>query len=388
VAGVAIQSLQIGSIAVWPPVILAPMAGETGSVLRVLCKRMGAGLVCTELTSSHGLYYKNPRSFDFLRWTEEEHPISAQIFGGEPEIMAVAAEMCCEAGADIIDINMGCWVPKVAKTGAGASLLKDMKRAEAVMSAVVRASSVPVTIKTRVGWDGCVGSAVEMAKAAEVCGVAAIAIHGRTAVQGFTGDADWRPIAEAKATVRIPVIGNGDVRTPEDAAAMFRETGCDAVMIGRSALGNPWIFREVSAYLLDGHPLPPPSSSERLEIAYEHARLLALQQRGRSDPDTPLPGLARGQLIHYMHNVAGAAEARRQMARISTLGDVERILSNCGMRNVRLRNADCGLGNPLSQLTIRCLTPHLPEDEQDDKGTAFSQSAIRIPQSAIQCLTA
>jgi tRNA-dihydrouridine synthase B len=322
------RPLDIGGVRVWPPVLLAPMAGETGSVLRILCKRMGAGLVCTELTSSHGLFYKNARSLDYLRWTDEERPISAQIFGGEPEIMAEAARMCCDAGADLIDINMGCWVPKVARTGAGASLLKDLGRAAAVMSAVVGASAVPVTIKTRVGWDGCVGSAVEMAKVAQDCGVAAIAIHGRTAVQGFTGQADWAPIAEAKCAVRIPVIGNGDVKEPPDVTRMFRETGCDAVMIGRAALGNPWIFRDVAEYLLWGTVPQPPGVRERLEITREHARLLALQHHGDASRETPLPPLARGQLIHYICGVPGAAEARRRMAHIGTLGDVEDIVDS------------------------------------------------------------
>ncbi|HTE21386.1 MAG TPA: tRNA dihydrouridine synthase DusB, partial [Armatimonadota bacterium] len=313
---------------IWPPVVLAPMAGETGSVLRILGRRMGAGLVCTELTSSHGLFHGNKRSFEYLRWTGEEHPISAQIFGAEPEVMSVAARMCCEAGADLIDINMGCWVPKVAKTGAGASLLKDLKKAAAVMSAVVKASNVPVTIKTRVGWDGCVGSAVEMARVAESVGVAAIAIHGRTAVQGFTGEADWRPIAEARATVGIPVIGNGDVRTPEDARRMFEETGCDAVMIGRAALGNPWIFRETAAYLLHGRTLAPPSGRERLEIALEHARLMAAQAHGEMERATPLPPVSRGQLIHYITALPGSADARRRMTQILTLGDVEDIVDS------------------------------------------------------------
>jgi tRNA-dihydrouridine synthase B len=310
------------------PVVLAPMAGETGSVLRIICKRLGAGLVCTELTSSHGLYYNNVRSLDYLKWTEMEHPISAQIFGAEPEMMGVAAEMCCKAGADLIDINMGCWVPKVAKTGAGASLLKDIKRAEAVMSAVVRASSVPVTIKTRIGWDGCVGSSLEMGKAAEGVGVAAIAIHGRTARQGFTGTADWGPIREAKEHLGIPVIGNGDIKTPQDAERMFRETGCDAVMIGRAALGNPWIFREVRQYLLRGDTPAPPTARERLEVAAEHARLIALQERGSDLPSTPLPQLARGQLLHYLTGVPYAAEARRKMTQINTLGDVETLVAS------------------------------------------------------------
>lgn len=321
-----VRPLAIGPLSIWPPITLAPMAGETGSVLRILSKRLGAGLVCTELTSSHGLFHQNQRSFDFLRWTDEERPISAQIYGAEPEVMAVAARMCCEAGADMLDINMGCWVPKVAKTGAGAALLKDLKRAAAVMSAVVNASSVPVTIKTRVGWDGCIGSAVEMARVAESVGVVAIAIHGRTAQQGFTGEADWRPIAEAKEAVGISVIGNGDVRTPEDTARMFRETGCDAVMIGRAALGNPWIFREVNSYLLDGVHHAPPTPAERLEICWEHARLIALQERGSEDLSVPIPPFARGQLLHYLRELRNSAEGRRRMSHIQTLGDVRAIL--------------------------------------------------------------
>ena len=349
-----LKPLEIGTISIWPPVVLAPMAGETGSVLRILCKRMSAGLVVTELTSSHGLFYGNKRSLDYLRWTDEEHPLAAQLFGAEPEIMADAARKCCDAGADIVDINMGCWVPKVAKTGAGASLLKDLKRAAEVMSAVVQASSTPVTIKTRVGWDGCVGSAVEMARVAEDCGISAIAIHGRTAVQGFTGSADWAPIGEAKAAVRMPVMGNGDVRTPADAARMFRETGCDAVMIGRAALGNPWIFREVSALLLDGEEIAPPTAFERLETAREHARLLALQEHGAETPETPLPGLARGQLLHYLHGIRCGAEARRRMSHIGSLGDVYSILDD--LRELEAEPARTYWPSPGRERLLACST--------------------------------
>jgi nifR3 family TIM-barrel protein len=335
-----LNPLRIGDVNVWPPVVLAPMAGETGSVLRIIGKRLGAGLVCSELTSSHGLFYKNERSFKYLFWTPEEHPLSAQLFGADPEIMAEATRMTCAAGADIIDINMGCWVPKVAKTGAGASLLKDLKKAADVMSAVVGASSVPVTIKTRVGWDGCIGSAVEMAKVAQDCGVKAIAIHGRTAKQGFTGVADWRPIGEAKQAVSIPVIGNGDVRTPQEAERMFTETGCDAVMIGRAALGNPWIFREVNAYLLENQHLEPPTWQERLAVAWEHARLTAQQERGSTSLDTSMPMSVRGQLSHYLIGIPHAAEGRRQITQLHTLGDVRAVLDRLAEACAR-REEDC-----------------------------------------------
>jgi tRNA-dihydrouridine synthase B len=317
-----LPSLKIGSVEIWPPVTLAPMAGATDSVLRVLCKRQSAGLVCTELTSSHGLYHRNAKSYRFLQWTEEEHPISAQIFGADPDIMAEAARVVSAAGADIIDINMGCWVPKVAKSGAGASMLKDLPLAARIMRAVVNASQVPVTIKTRKGWDGCTGCSTDLARLAEDCGVAAVTIHGRFARQGFTGRADWQPIAEVKQVVSIPVIGNGDVCSPEDAARMFRETGCDAVMIGRAALGNPWIFRQVLHYMTTGQHLGEPTGRERVEMALEHARMLGVQECGPdAPPEARLPGSARGQLAHYLKGMPGAATAREALMRVNTLGE-------------------------------------------------------------------
>jgi tRNA-dihydrouridine synthase B len=321
-----VRPLIIGSHRIWPPLVLAPMAGATDSVLRLLCKRQQAGLVCTELTSSHGLYQRNPRSQEFLRWTDEERPVSAQIFGAEPEVMRIAAEIVAEAGADIIDINMGCWVPKVAKTGAGAGLLRDLKRAALVMEAVVNAVRIPVTVKTRVGWDGYASGAVELARVAEQCGVRAVTIHGRTAMQGFSGSADWEPIARTREAIAIPVIGNGDVRAPEDAARMLRETGCAAVMIGRAALGNPWIFREMAGYLLHRQRVPPPDAAERLEMAWQHACLLARGDGSREpEADAPLPSCSRSQLPHYFHGLPGASQARARLGQISRLGDVRRI---------------------------------------------------------------
>jgi nifR3 family TIM-barrel protein len=314
------------------------MAGATDSVLRVLCKRQDAGLVCTELTSSHGLYHGNEKSYRFLSWTDEERPISAQIFGAEPPIMREAARVVSEAGADLIDINMGCWVPKVAKTGAGAALLKDLRLAAAVMRAVVEGATVPVTVKTRMGWDGCTGSAAELARVAQDVGIAAIAVHGRFARQGFDGCADWRPITEVREAVSIPVLGNGDVRTPQDAARMFAETGCHGVMIGRAALGDPWIFRRTLTYLEAGTLEPEPDPEERLEMALVHARMLAEQECGPAPgPDARLPGSARSQIIHYLKGIPGAAATRERLVRVSTLGEIEAALER--MRETR-RNSE------------------------------------------------
>jgi tRNA-dihydrouridine synthase B len=322
-----LRPLSIGGVRVWPPVLLAPMAGATDSVLRVLCKRQGVGLVCTELTSSHGLYHGNEKSYRYLRWTEEERPISAQIFGAEPRVMEEAARVVSDAGPDLIDINMGCWVPKVARTGAGAALMKDLSLAAAVMSAVVKGSSVPVTVKTRMGWDGCTGSAVEVARVAEDVGIAAIAIHGRYARQGFEGRADWGPIAEVAEAVSIPVIGNGDIRQPQDAARMFAETGCDGVMIGRAALGDPWMFRRTLTYLETGVLEPEPEPEERLDMALLHARMLTRQECGEdAGPDARLPGSARSQIVPYLKGIPGAAAARERLVRINTLREIEETL--------------------------------------------------------------
>jgi nifR3 family TIM-barrel protein len=236
-------------------------------------------------------------------------------------MMAEAAQIVEEMGATIVDINMGCWVPKVAKKGAGAALLRDVCTATRVVEAVVNAVKVPVTVKVRSGWDAQSITAVEFARSAESAGVKAVAVHARTAAQGFQGKADWDIIRQVKEAVRdIPVIGNGDVTNPADAARMFTETGCDAVMIGRAALGDPWIFRRIAHELRTGEPLPEPSPQEKAAVALQHARLTL--ETTRLAPRQAILEL-RGQLSKYRLGIPGAAALRERLVRANTLEDIE-----------------------------------------------------------------
>lgn len=267
--------MRIGDLELESPVFLAPMAGITDLPYRILARELGCGLVYSEMVSDKGINYRNTHTIEMLQSRREERPLALQLFGAEPESIAKAASYVESLGiADIIDINMGCPAPKVVKNGEGSALMKDEKKAFSIMAAVKKAVCLPVTVKMRKGWDKASVNVVRMAKLAEEAGMAAIAVHGRTREEYYTGHADWDIIAEVKRAVRIPVIGNGDVRTCADAARMFLKTGCDAVMIGRAAQGNPWIFRALRHFLKTGEELPAVSLTERKSLIMRHLDML------------------------------------------------------------------------------------------------------------------
>ncbi|MDX1992692.1 MAG: tRNA dihydrouridine synthase DusB [bacterium] len=321
--------IRIGALTIDPPLTLAPMAGQTNHAFRVLCRQLGGvGLVCTELISSHALQFKGSRerTLEMFDWRPSESPFAVQLFGSDPHMMAEAAKMVVDYGADIVDINMGCWVPKIASKGAGAALLRDVCTATTVVQAVVDAvPSTSVTVKIRTGWTPDNPTAVPFAKAAAQIGVKAIAVHARFANQGFTGDADWDVIRDVKAAVRevgsdIPILGNGDVFSADDARRMLERTGCDGVMIGRGALGNPWIFRHIHDALSTGLAHPRPTLQQRAETAIDHARLTL--------ETTRLPVIKairelRGQLLKYCDGLPDATTIRDRINRAESLAQIE-----------------------------------------------------------------
>ncbi|MCH5280860.1 MAG: tRNA dihydrouridine synthase DusB [Lachnospiraceae bacterium] len=273
------KTLTIGSLTLDSPVILAPMAGVTDLPFRLLCRKEGAGLVCSEMISAKAIYYNNRNTEELMQIHQEEAPVSLQLFGSDPELMGEMARRIEDRPFDLLDINMGCPVPKVVNNGEGSALMKDVKLAGKILSSVARAVKKPVTVKIRKGFDEEHVNAVELAKIAEDAGVAAIAVHGRTREQFYSGEADWEIIAKVKDAVSIPVIGNGDVTDPESAKKMFDETGCDGIMIGRAARGNPWIFSQVNRYLTDGTYAEKPDPVKMKETILQHARLM-VQYKG------------------------------------------------------------------------------------------------------------
>lgn len=268
------KSLQIGNVILENNLILAPMAGVTDLPFRLLCKEQGAGLLCMEMISAKAIYYNNKNTEALMEIDAKEHPVSLQLFGSDPDIISEMAKRIEERPFDILDINMGCPVPKVVNNGEGSALMKQPKLVEEILTKTVKAIKKPVTVKIRKGFDDHSVNAVEIARIAEGCGVSAIAVHGRTREQYYAGKADWDIIRRVKEAVSVPVIGNGDITCAQDAIRMKEETGCDGFMIGRGAQGNPWIFRQISEYLATGTEPEKPSVEEVVSTLLRHARML------------------------------------------------------------------------------------------------------------------
>lgn len=267
------KKLTIGNVVLENPVILAPMAGVTDLPFRLLCREQGAGLICMEMVSAKAIFYQNKNTEALLEIHPQEIPVSLQLFGSDPDIISEMAKKIEDRPFSILDINMGCPVPKVVNNGEGCALMKNPKKVEEILTKLVKAVRKPVTVKIRKGFDEDHINAVEIAKMAENCGVSAVVVHGRTREQYYSGQADWDSIAAVKAAVKIPVIGNGDVDSPMAAKELMRQTGCDGVMVGRAAQGNPWIFREIIHYLETGELLAPPTYEEKKEVILRHAKL-------------------------------------------------------------------------------------------------------------------
>jgi tRNA-dihydrouridine synthase B len=311
------ESVQMGSVRISPATVLAPMAGVTDTVFRRFIRNLGGcGLIMTEFTSADGvLRAKDKKAKRYLHFYEDEHPISAQLFGSDPQVMADAARIVEDLGFDLVDLNLGCPAKKVVKCNGGSGLLRDLPRIGSIFEAVRAAVNIPFTVKFRAGWNDEEIVCVELAKMAENCGLCAVALHARTREQGYSGNARWEWIAAVKDAVKIPVIGNGDIRTPEDACAMVAATGCDAVMIGRTAPANPWIFRQIQQYC-ETSAYDEPSESDRYEMIRTYFQMLIEEEL----PDAT--GKMKQFASWFTHGVPGGAGLRKAIYESKTAPEI------------------------------------------------------------------
>ncbi len=315
--------MKIGNVVLENNIFLAPMAGVTDLPFRILCKEMGCGLVYSEMVSAKGIFYGNENTTKLLTIEQRERPAAVQLFGSDPAIMAAMAKKIENYPIDILDVNMGCPAPKIVKNGEGSALTKNPSLVGQIIKAMVTAQKKPVTVKIRKGFDDNHINAVEIAKVAQENGAAAIAVHGRTREQYYSGKADWDSIKAVKDAVSIPVIGNGDVFTPQDAKALLEYTNCDAIMIGRAAQGNPWIFKRILHYLNTGEQLPEPTAEQKVEKALCHARML-IDYKGEYIGIREM----RKHISWYMKGIKGAAELRGKINQVISYNEMEQLLKN------------------------------------------------------------
>ena len=306
--------MKIGNIEIENCLALGPMAGVTDLPFRLLCKEMGCTMLYTEMVSAEAILYKNKNTKELLNIDKNEHPVGVQLFGSDPDIMAQIAAQVEEGECDFIDINMGCPVPKIVNNGEGSALLKQPKLVEEILTKMVKAVNKPVTVKIRKGFENGTVYAVEIAKIAESCGVSAIAVHGRTREQYYSGKADWDVIKDVKKAVKIPVIGNGDIFSAEDAKAMKEYTGCDGLMVARGARGNPWIFREIKEYLENGNVIDKPTINDIREMIIRHAKML-VNYKGEYTGIREM----RKHIAWYTAGLPHSAELRRMCNQIETM---------------------------------------------------------------------
>lgn len=316
-----VMSLKIGNVELSNPLILAPMAGVTDLPFRLLCKEQGVGLVCMEMISAKAISFHNRNTERLMEIAPKEKPVSLQLFGSDPEIISETAKEIEERPFDILDLNMGCPVPKIVGNGEGSALMKDPKLVEQIVSRTARAVKKPVTVKIRKGFDDSRVNAVEIAKIAEASGAAAVAVHGRTREQYYSGRADWEIIRKVKEAVRIPVIGNGDVDSPRQARRMLEETGCDGIMIGRAARGNPWLFHQVLTFLETGEEEPRPGLEELRQMMLRHARM-------QIDYKGDYTGIRemRKHISWYTAGCPHSARLRAQINSVESLWELEELI--------------------------------------------------------------